>query len=179
MGLALTGGLGPISTAATPIAKSSSLAGGAGTAAKMITTAKGINSPFVRELGKATLQGILVDFVGFKAEEGNVFNAVKELGNLTEGSPLAALAYSDEESPLLGRLKNTITGAGLGVSADILAQGVRMAWSFGRLQLAMDDFVKATDNADNLLKNIETYTDKKKGPTNTCLLYTSPSPRDS
>lgn len=74
--------------------------------------------------GRAMLNGALADFAAFDGHEARLADLIESSPDLS--NPITEFLAADEEDPeLVGRLKNTIEGAGMGVLADGVIAGLR------------------------------------------------------
>ncbi|RYE88795.1 MAG: hypothetical protein EOP19_00185 [Hyphomicrobiales bacterium] len=74
---------------------------------------------------KALAQGAIADFSAFDAQEGNLSKMLNELAPDLR-NPVTEFLANDEDTPeLIGRAKNALEGAGLGVMVDTVMGGLR------------------------------------------------------
>tara|TARA_R110002020_G_scaffold200530_2_gene402848 strand:- start:3577 stop:8439 length:4863 start_codon:yes stop_codon:yes gene_type:complete len=79
---------------------------------------------FGRTIGKETVAGAITDFAVFQGHDGRLSDIIQQYPALQ--NPITEMLSSDEDdSEIVGRLKNTLEGAGLGVFLDSVVAGVR------------------------------------------------------
>lgn len=76
-------------------------------------------------IGKALAQGALADFSAFDGNEARLSNLLQDHVPDAVAPAFQWLAADEDDPELLGRAKNAIEGAGLGVAADLLLGGLR------------------------------------------------------
>ncbi len=76
-------------------------------------------------VGKALAQGALADFAAFDGNEARLANLLQEYAPDAVAPAFDWLAANEDDPELLGRAKNAIEGAGLGVATDLLLGGLR------------------------------------------------------
>lgn len=79
------------------------------------------------ELRRAGVSGAIVDFAGFEGTEARLSNLIQE-SDLLRNEVSAFLAADEEDSELLGRLKNVFEGYILGMVADGVIEGGKAAY---------------------------------------------------
>lgn len=76
-------------------------------------------------IGKALAQGALADFSAFDGNEARLSNLLQDHVPEAVAPAFQWLAADGDDPELLGRVKNAIEGAGLGVAVDLLLGGLR------------------------------------------------------
>jgi hypothetical protein len=76
-------------------------------------------------VGKALAQGALADFSAFDGNEARLSNLLAEHAPEAVAPVFDYLAANEDDPELLGRAKNMVEGAGLGVAVDSLFAGIR------------------------------------------------------
>lgn len=77
------------------------------------------------QIGKALAQGALADFTAFDGQEARLSNLLAEHAPEAVAPAFDFLAANEDDPELLGRFKNALEGAALGVATDFLVGGVR------------------------------------------------------
>ncbi|WP_269219454.1 hypothetical protein [Brevundimonas vesicularis] len=77
------------------------------------------------QIGKALAQGALADFTAFDGQEARLSNLLAEHAPEAVAPAFDFLAANEDDPELLGRFKNALEGAALGVATDFLMGGVR------------------------------------------------------
>lgn len=104
---------------------------GAGKITKPIQALQGTSR--LARWGRPMLNGAIADFAVFDGTEDRLSDLLEEHPELS--NPITEFLAADEEDPeLLGRLKNTIEGAGLGALTDAVFAGIRARGHQRRLQ---------------------------------------------
>ncbi|WP_374387068.1 transglycosylase SLT domain-containing protein [Brevundimonas sp.] len=77
------------------------------------------------QIGKALAQGALADFTAFDGQEARLSNLLAENAPAALAPAFDLLAAKEDDPELVGRLKNALEGAALGVATDLIIGGVR------------------------------------------------------
>ncbi|MBX9574984.1 MAG: hypothetical protein K2X07_05030 [Caulobacteraceae bacterium] len=85
-----------------------------------------------QQIGKALAQGALADFTAFDGQEARLSNILEQHAPEAVAPVFSYLAAREDDPELLGRVKNAVEGAGLGVATDLIINGVR-ALKAGRM----------------------------------------------
>lgn len=91
-------------------------------------------------LTRNALQGVMADFAAFTGDEGRLADMIpaEELPDFVE--PAVAFMQSDEDDPeIVGRLKNSLEGAGLGIAFDGVTAALRGARQARRVAKSLED----------------------------------------
>lgn len=74
---------------------------------------------------KAMAQGAIADFTAFDGNDARLSNMLNEMAPELRNPVTEYLAADDEDPELIGRAKNALEGAGLGVAVDTIFNGIR------------------------------------------------------
>lgn len=74
---------------------------------------------------KAMAQGAIADFTAFDGNDARLSNMLNEMAPELRNPITEYLAADDEDPELIGRVKNALEGAGLGVAVDTIFNGIR------------------------------------------------------
>lgn len=99
------------------------------------------------QITTAALKGSVADFLVFDGHEERLSNLIQDVPALQ--NPVSQfLAADEEDNEIVGRLKNTIEGAGLGVATDSFVAGLRAI----KKSRAVRPGIEAIEEADEVLR---------------------------
>lgn len=114
-----------------------------------LSTMTGIATSFAAgSAGRGAVKGAVVDFLAFDGNEGRLADIFAEDEGVL-GELAGFMATNEEDPELLGRLKNAIEGAAMGVVFDSVVDGIRAQHAFRKIKRAGGDDDQAVEAAMN------------------------------
>jgi len=111
-------------------------------------------------LTSAAIKGAITDFVAFDGNEGRLADIAAEVHGFGDLVP-EFLQTQEDDSEIVGRIKNTLEGAGLGVAFDTVMSGLRAYKGQKRAVAALQEAEDAVKKVEGIEQQRATETTAK------------------